>query len=76
MVPNAEAPEPVVVHPFRDGNGLMAPLHPELGPRHETPLLAPVFTSIEEYLRRKTQASGDVLVGLGGHPASQGPSLG
>lgn len=50
----------VSVHPFRDGNGRIARIVQSLVLAREG-LLAPEFGSIEEYLRRNTQAYYDVL---------------
>jgi Fic family protein len=60
----------VMIHPFRDGNGRMARCLQTLVLAREQ-ILAPVFSSIEEYLGRNTQVYYDVLaeVGLGSwHP--------
>jgi Fic family protein len=60
----------VMVHPFRDGNGRMARCLQTLVIAGER-INAPVFSSVEEYLGRNTQAYYDVLaeVGQGGwHP--------
>jgi Fic family protein len=60
----------VMVHPFRDGNGRMARCLQTLVIARER-INAPVFSSVEEYLGRNTQAYYDVLaeVGQGGwHP--------
>jgi Fic family protein len=60
----------VMIHPFRDGNGRMARCLQTLVLAREQ-IVAPVFSSIEEYLGRNTQAYYDVLaqVGQGGwHP--------
>ena len=60
----------VMIHPFRDGNGRMARCLQTLVIARE-PSNAPVFSSVEEYLGRNTQAYYDVLadVGQGGwHP--------
>jgi Fic family protein len=60
----------VMVHPFRDGNGRMARCLQTLVIARERSN-APVFSSVEEYLGRNTQAYYDVLaqVGQGGwHP--------
>jgi Fic family protein len=61
----------VMIHPFKDGNGRMARCLQTLVLAREK-ILAPVFSSIEEYLGRNTQAYYDVLaqVGQGGwHPS-------
>lgn len=50
----------VSVHPFRDGNGRIARIVQSLVLAREG-LLAPELGSIEEYLRRNTQAYYDVL---------------
>jgi len=50
----------VSVHPFRDGNGRIARILQSLVLAREG-LLAPELGSIEEYLRRNTQAYYDVL---------------
>lgn len=57
----------VMVHPFRDGNGRMArALHTLVLAREQ--ILAPVFSSIEEYLGRNTDAYYNVLGKVGrGH---------
>jgi Fic family protein len=57
----------VMVHPFKDGNGRMARCLQTLVLARER-VVAPVFSSIEEYLGRNTQAYYDVLgqVGKGG----------
>ena len=60
----------VMIHPFRDGNGRMARTLQTLVLAREN-IVAPVFSSIEEYLGRNTQAYYDILaeVGNGGwHP--------
>ena len=62
----------VMIHPFSDGNGRMARCLQTLVLARER-ILAPVFSSIEEYLGRNTPAYYDVLaeVGQGGwHPES------
>jgi Fic family protein len=62
----------VMVHPFRDGNGRMARCLQTLVIARER-INAPVFSSVEEYLGRNTQAYYDVLaeVGQGGwHPGN------
>lgn len=54
----------VMIHPFRDGNGRMARcLHTLVLAREQ--IVAPVFSSIEEYLGRNTQAYYDVLAEVG-----------
>jgi Fic family protein len=57
----------VMIHPFRDGNGRMARCLQTLILAREQ-IVAPTFSSIEEYLGRNTQAYYDVLaeVGQGG----------
>ncbi len=60
----------VLVHPFSDGNGRMARCLQTLVLARDQ-LVAPVFSSIEEFLGRNTQAYYDVLgeVGAGSwHP--------
>jgi len=60
----------VMIHPFRDGNGRMARCLQTLVIARDR-INAPVFSSVEEYLGRNTQAYYDVLaaVGQGGwHP--------
>jgi Fic family protein len=62
----------VMIHPFRDGNGRMARCLQTLVIARER-INAPVFSSVEEYLGRNTQAYYDVLaqVGQGGwHPGN------
>lgn len=54
----------VMVHPFRDGNGRMARCLQTLVLAREQ-IVAPVFSSIEEYLGRNTQAYYDVLAEMG-----------
>jgi len=54
----------VMVHPFRDGNGRMARALQTLVLAREN-IVAPVFSSIEEYLGRNTQAYYDVLAEVG-----------
>jgi Fic family protein len=56
-----------MIHPFRDGNGRMARCLQTLVLAREK-IVAPVFSSIEEYLGRNTQAYYDVL-GLVGQGA-------
>jgi len=57
----------VMVHPFRDGNGRMARALQTLVLAREQ-IMAPVFSSIEEYLGRNTAAYYDVLGQVGqGH---------
>lgn len=50
----------VMIHPFRDGNGRMARCLQTLVLAREG-VLAPIFSSIEEYLGSSTQAYYDVL---------------
>lgn len=60
----------VMIHPFRDGNGRMARCLQSLVLARGS-VLAPVFTSVEEYLGCNTQAYYDVLGEVGGgswHP--------
>jgi Fic family protein len=60
----------VMIHPFHDGNGRMARCLQTLVIARDR-INAPVFSSVEEYLGRNTQAYYDVLakVGQGGwHP--------
>lgn len=54
----------VMVHPFRDGNGRMARCLQTLILAREQ-IVAPTFSSIEEYLGRNTQAYYDVLGEVG-----------
>jgi Fic family protein len=54
----------VMVHPFRDGNGRMARALQTLVLAREQ-LMAPVFSSIEEYLGHNTEAYYDVLAKVG-----------
>lgn len=57
----------VMIHPFRDGNGRMARCLQTLVLAREG-VLVPVFSSVEEYLGRNTQAYYDVLAEVGaGH---------
>jgi Fic family protein len=57
----------VMVHPFRDGNGRMARALQTLVLAREQ-IMAPVFSSIEEYLGRNTVSYYDVLAQVGqGH---------
>lgn len=60
----------VMIHPFSDGNGRMARCLQTLV-LARTGVLAPPFSSIEEYLGQNTQAYYDVLAEVGGgswHP--------
>lgn len=54
----------VMIHPFSDGNGRMARCLQTLVLARER-IVAPVFSSIEEYLGRNTQAYYDVLANVG-----------
>jgi fido (protein-threonine AMPylation protein) len=54
----------VMVHPYRDGNGRMARALQTLVLAREQ-IVAPVFSSIEEYLGRNTQAYYNVLAAVG-----------
>lgn len=54
----------VMIHPFRDGNGRMSRGVQNLVLARER-VLAPVFSSIEEYLGRNTQSYYDVLGEVG-----------
>lgn len=54
----------VMIHPFRDGNGRMSRAMQTLVLARER-ILAPVFSSIEEYLGRNTQRYYDVLGEVG-----------
>ncbi len=57
----------VMVHPFSDGNGRMSRALQTLVLAREQ-IMAPVFSSIEEYLGRNTQPYYDVLAAVGkGH---------
>jgi Fic family protein len=53
-----------MVHPFRDGNGRMARAIQTLVLARDG-ILSPVFSSIEEWLGRNTQAYYDILAGVG-----------
>lgn len=55
----------VLVHPFSDGNGRMARCLQTLVLARDR-VLAPVFSSIEEFLGRNTGAYYDVLADVGG----------
>jgi Fic family protein len=55
----------VMIHPFSDGNGRMARCLQTLV-LARTGVLAPPFSSIEEYLGRNTRAYYDVLAEVGG----------
>lgn len=54
----------VMIHPFRDGNGRMARALQTLVLARDG-ILAPEFSSIEEWLGRNTQAYYDILAGTG-----------
>lgn len=54
----------VMIHPFSDGNGRMARCLQTLVLAREQ-IVAPVFSSIEEYLGHNTQAYYDVLAEVG-----------
>ena len=54
----------VMVHPFRDGNGRMARALQTLILAREQ-IMAPVFSSIEEYLGRNTERYYEVLAQVG-----------
>src|SRR6185295_7872251 len=54
----------VMIHPFRDGNGRMARCLQSLVLAREG-IVAPVFSSVEEYLGRNTRAYYDVLAEVG-----------
>lgn len=54
----------VMVHPFSDGNGRMARCLQTLALAREQ-IVAPVLSSIEEYLGRNTQAYYDILAEVG-----------
>jgi Fic family protein len=54
----------VMIHPFRDGNGRMARCLQTLVLARER-IVAPVFSSIEEYLGHNTDAYYDVLAEVG-----------
>jgi Fic family protein len=61
----------VMVHPFRDGNGRMARALQTLVLAREQ-IMAPVFSSIEEYLGRNTERYYGVLADVGkGHWSPQ-----
>lgn len=55
----------VMVHPFRDGNGRMARALQTLVLARDQ-IMAPVFSSIEEYLGRNTERYYEVLGEVGG----------
>ncbi|MDQ3720682.1 MAG: Fic family protein, partial [Actinomycetota bacterium] len=54
----------VMIHPFRDGNGRMARCLQTLILARER-IVAPTFSSIEEYLGRNTESYYDVLATVG-----------
>ncbi len=54
----------VMVHPYSDGNGRMARALQTLVLAREQ-IIAPVFSSIEEYLGRNTRAYYDILADVG-----------
>jgi Fic family protein len=54
----------VMIHPFRDGNGRMARCLQTLVIARDR-INAPVFSSVEEYLGRNTQAYYDMLAEVG-----------
>lgn len=54
----------VLIHPFSDGNGRMGRCLQTLALARDR-VLAPVFSSIEEFLGRNTQAYYDVLADVG-----------
>lgn len=54
----------VLIHPFSDGNGRMARCLQTLVLARDR-VLAPIFSSIEEFLGRNTQAYYDVLADVG-----------
>jgi Fic family protein len=54
----------VLIHPFSDGNGRMARCLQTLALARDR-VLAPIFSSIEEFLGRNTQAYYDVLADVG-----------
>ncbi len=54
----------VMIHPFSDGNGRMARCLQTLVLARDR-VLAPVFSSIEEFLGRNTQAYYDILADVG-----------
>lgn len=65
----------VMIHPFRDGNGRMSRTLQTLVLARER-IVAPVFSSIEEYLGRNTDAYYDVLALVGrGHWNPDGDPL-
>lgn len=55
----------VLIHPFRDGNGRMSRCLQTLVLARQR-IVDPVFSSVEEYLGRNTQAYYDVLAQVGG----------
>lgn len=54
----------VMIHPFSDGNGRMARCLQTLVLARER-IVAPVFSSVEEYLGRNTEAYHDILAEVG-----------
>src|SRR2546430_8694489 len=54
----------VMIHPFKDGNGRMARCLQTLVLAREN-IVAPVFSSVEEYLGRNTEAYYSVLSDVG-----------
>ena len=67
----------VMIHPFRDGNGRMARCLQTLVITRDR-INAPVFSSVEEYLGRNTEAYYEILadVGQGGwHPRERCAAL-
>jgi len=61
----------VLIHPFSDGNGRMARCLQTLVLARDR-VLAPIFSSVEEFLGRNTQAYYDVLADVGAgawHPS-------
>lgn len=54
----------VMIHPFRDGNGRMARCLQTLALTRDR-IVVPVFSSVEEYLGRNTQAYYDILATTG-----------
>ena len=55
----------VMVHPYSDGNGRMARALQALSRLTRERIAAPIFSSIEEYLGRNTQAYYDILAEVG-----------
>lgn len=54
----------VMIHPFRDGNGRMARCLQTLVLARDR-IVAPIFSSIEEFLGRNTEAYYDILADVG-----------